>query len=220
MPDGAAKPGKKKDKYRQRQTEIFDTAAAVFAKKGYHGASTGDIAAELGIAQSSLYYYFKSKDEALEKVCLHSIKGYVERLQAIVANDLPADVKIRDAIHNHIEPVNYIPDYFRVFVGELRYLPSNRRQKLNNMIAEYNALFEQILADGVADGFFIKALDCHSTMLMLIAQCNTVPFWFGKFEHYSTDQLANMLADNFLLGALPRANELNSVLGEPPRITV
>ena len=216
MPDGAAKPGKMKDKYRQRQTEIFDAAAAVFAKKGYHGASTSDIAAELGVAQSSLYYYFKSKDEALEKVCLHSIKGYVERLQAIVANDLPADVKIRDAIHNHIEPVNYIPDYFRVFVGELRYLPSNRRQKLNNMIAEYNALFEQILADGVTDGFFIKGLDCHSTMLMLIAQCNTVPFWFGKFEHYSMDQLANMLADNFLLGALPRANKLNSILGEPP----
>ena len=208
MPDGAARPGrkpaKKKEKYRRRQTEVFDAAAAVFARKGYHGASTGDIAAELGIAQSSLYYYFKSKDEALEKVCLQGIKGYVERLQAIVAGDGTADVKIRDAIHNHIEPVNFIPDYFRTFVGELRYLPSNRRQKLNTMIAESNALFDQLLMDGMAEKTFTGTLDFHSTMLMLIAQCNTVPFWFGQFDQYSSEQLADMLADNFLLGALPR----------------
>ena len=207
MPDGAARQVKRKDKYRRRQTEVFDAAAAVFARKGYHGASTGDIAAELGIAQSSLYYYFKSKDEALEKVCLQGIKGYVERLQAIVTGDVPADVKIREAIHNHIEPVNFIPDYFRTFVGELRYLPSNRRQKLNNMIAEYNALFEQILIDGIAEKTFTATLDCHASMLMLIAQCNTVPFWFGQFEHYSSTQLATVLADNFLLGALPHRNE-------------
>jgi TetR/AcrR family transcriptional regulator, cholesterol catabolism regulator len=214
MPDGAVKtekkpvkkPVKKKDKYRQRQTEVIDAAAAVFAKKGYHGASTGDIAALLGIAQSSLYYYFKSKDEALEKVCLHGIKGYVERLQAIVAGDGSAEDKIRGAIHNHIEPVIFIPDYFRTFVGELRYLPENRRQKLNNMIAEYNALFEQILVDGIAEKTFTGSLDSHSTMLMLIAQCNTVPFWFGQFEQYSPAQLADMLADNFLQGALWRPN--------------
>jgi len=210
MPDGAVKAAKKpvnkRDKYRRRQTEVFDSAAAVFARKGYHGASTGDIAALLGIAQSSLYYYFKSKDEALEKVCLHGIKGYVERLQAIVGSDGSADIKIRQAIHNHIEPVNFIPDYFRTFVGELRYLPGNQRKVLNNMIAEYNALFEQILIDGIAEKTFIQTLDCHSTMLMLIAQGNTVPFWFGQFEQYSPDQLADMLADNFLQGALPRSN--------------
>ncbi len=204
MPDGTAKPSKKKDKYRRRQTEVFDAAAAVFARKGYHGASTGDIAAELGIAQSSLYYYFKSKDEALEKVCLQGMKGYIERLQAIVAGSGTADVKIREAIHNHIEPVNFIPDYFRTFVGELRYLPSNRRQILNSMISEYNTLFEQILADGIAAKTFTSSLDSYSTMLMLIAQCNTVPFWFGQFEQYSPTQLADMLADNFLHGALPR----------------
>ena len=74
MPDGTlTKAARKKEKYRRRQNEVFDAAAAVFAEKGYHGASTSDIAAKLGIAQSSLYYYFKSKDEALEMICLENL---------------------------------------------------------------------------------------------------------------------------------------------------
>ena len=41
--------------------------AAVFAEKGFHGASTQDIANRLGINQAALYYYFPSKEAALEE---------------------------------------------------------------------------------------------------------------------------------------------------------
>ena len=51
-----AKEIRKKEKYLRRQIEVLDSAAAVFADKGYHGGSTGEIASKLGIAQSSLYY--------------------------------------------------------------------------------------------------------------------------------------------------------------------
>ena len=50
-----AKEIRKKEKYLRRQIEVLDSAAAVFADKGYHGASTGEIASKLDIAQNSLY---------------------------------------------------------------------------------------------------------------------------------------------------------------------
>jgi len=205
MPDGqVTKDNQKKEKYRRRQSEVFDAAAAVFAEKGYHGASTGDIAAKLGIAQSSLYYYFKSKDEALEQVCLQSIKGYVERLTLIAESDVTPAQKIRDAVYNHIEPINTIRDYFRTFTGELRYLPKSKRSALNRMISNYNALLEKILTLGVAEGAFNGSLDCHLAMVQLISQCNYAPLWINTKTDYDLDKIASSIADNFLLGASQR----------------
>ena len=51
---------------RRRASEVLDAAAKVFARRGYHGAATQDIADVLGIRQASLYYYIPSKEVALE----------------------------------------------------------------------------------------------------------------------------------------------------------
>ena len=64
-------------KYQQQKLSAIRAAAAVFARKGYHGASTTDIANELGIKQGSLYYYFSSKEEALEQV--RALRAALER---------------------------------------------------------------------------------------------------------------------------------------------
>ena len=56
-------------KYAQKKVVAIEAAAAVFADKGFHGATTQDIASEIGIQQGSLYYYFKSKEQALQEVC-------------------------------------------------------------------------------------------------------------------------------------------------------
>ena len=79
----------------KRFTEILDAAAEVFAEKGYHGASTTDIADKLGIKQAGLYYYFKSKDAALAEVCRIGVQDYVERLITISQSDISAEQKIR-----------------------------------------------------------------------------------------------------------------------------
>ena len=63
---------------RRRTAEIIDAAANVFARRGFHGASTQDIADVLGVRQASLYYYFPSKEVALEMVCARGVEGFVE----------------------------------------------------------------------------------------------------------------------------------------------
>ena len=46
------------NRYQQQKDLAVKAAAAEFAAHGYHGASTGEIAARLGVKQGSLYYYF------------------------------------------------------------------------------------------------------------------------------------------------------------------
>ncbi len=198
----ALKP--KKEKYWRRQQDVFDAAAKVFAEKGYHGASTGDIAAELGIAQSSLYYYFSSKDEALERVCLNGIEGYVERLTAIARESRPVDEKIKRAILAHIQPVIDIPDCVKSYHGERRYLPPDSRRKLGRMLADYNDLFEEILEAGVAQGVLRNDLSCSASTLLILAQCNAAQFWVSQPGGPDLKGMAQTIADGFLKGAINR----------------
>ena len=60
-----------------RRGAVLDSAARSFALHGYAGTSIRDIAADAGVQPSSLYYFFKSKDELLEKV-VNVISNYNE----------------------------------------------------------------------------------------------------------------------------------------------
>src|SRR6195256_302222 len=87
---------------RRRAPEIIEAAARVFAERGFHGATTQDIADVLGIRQASLYYYFPSKEGALELVCLQGVAGYVEAAKAIAAGPGPATDKIPRRLRSHL----------------------------------------------------------------------------------------------------------------------
>ncbi len=89
---------------RRRSAAILDAAAEVFASRGFHGASTQDIADVLGIRQASLYYYFPSKEVALEEVCLRGVEGFLETAISIAAAAGSAHDKIARLIAAHLAP--------------------------------------------------------------------------------------------------------------------
>jgi AcrR family transcriptional regulator len=96
------------DRYQDLRKRAIRSAAAVFAEKGFHGSSTRDIAEHLGIKQGSLYYYFKSKEEALGEVCLFGIEDYVSRMQEIAATDQPFEAKLIATVTSHLFGANTV----------------------------------------------------------------------------------------------------------------
>ena len=98
----------------------------MFAERGYHGTSTQAIADVLGMRQASLYYYFPSKEAALELVCEQGADGFVEGAEAIVAGaGTPLD-KLTRLIAAHLAPNEIKRDYVKVFINERRYLPDRQ----------------------------------------------------------------------------------------------
>src|SRR6266436_3100699 len=89
---------------RRRAPEIIEAAARVFAQRGFHGATTQDIANVLGIRQASLYYYFPSKEGALELVCLQGVGDFYKAAKAIAAGDGSAADKLARLIKSHLSP--------------------------------------------------------------------------------------------------------------------
>src|SRR5262245_31926505 len=115
---------------RRRAPEIIEAAARVFAERGFHGATTQDIADVLGIRQASLYYYFASKEEALEQVCMLGVEGFVERAAACVAGTASAPEKVRRLIHAHLAPMRDRRDFVWVFLRERHHLPDDSRHRV------------------------------------------------------------------------------------------
>jgi len=79
MTDDTAKPARKRQaRGQQREAQLLDAAAEVFAAQGYAKASTNAIAAAAGASPGTLYQFFKNKQEIAEAL----MARYVERLYA------------------------------------------------------------------------------------------------------------------------------------------
>ncbi len=159
-------------KYQQQRLQAIRSAAAVFAEKGFHGSSTRDIAEHMGIKQGSLYYYFKSKEEALGEVCLFGIEDYVEHMKVIAASDQSFEAKLMATITSHLSSYRERNEALKVYNDERLYLPEERRRNLKLLGSGYRQLLEEIFEEGVRSGALRESIDCHFAAQAVIGICN------------------------------------------------
>ncbi len=70
----------------ERKNEILDTAAQLFAEKGFDNASTNDIINKIGIARGTLYHHFGSKEEILDALVERMTRESIARARAVIAD--------------------------------------------------------------------------------------------------------------------------------------
>jgi AcrR family transcriptional regulator len=167
---------------RRRAPEIIDAAARVFAERGFHGATTQDIADVLGIRQASLYYYFASKEAALELVCLKGVEGFFEAAKAIAAGPGSARNRLARLIDSHLSPLLDRSDYVRVFLNERQHLPTESRRRIGKWSRGLERIFEDVLKEGVRKGEFRSDMDTRLTALAILGMANAVASWYRKEE--------------------------------------
>jgi AcrR family transcriptional regulator len=161
----------------RRSDEIIDAAARVFAERGYHGTTTQAIADVLGMRQASLYYYFPSKEAALELVCARGTDGFVEGAEAVMESPGPPLKKLARLIAAHLAPIETMPDYVRVFINERRYLPTASRRRIGRKSRRIERFFEHVILAGIADGSIRPGADARLAMLAVLGMCNAVINW-------------------------------------------
>ena len=184
----------------RRAAEIIDAAASVFARRGFHGASTQDIADVLGVRQASLYYYFPSKEVALEMVCARGVEGFVEAAISVTERRTSASEKIRGLIESHLSPLRDRGDYVRVFLNERKHLPTESRRRIGRLSRAIERIFEDVLRAGVKSGEFRADLDPRLASLAILGMTNAVPAWYGKEPKASIERLATTFSSLVLDG--------------------
>src|SRR6266700_8177025 len=98
-----------------RRSELTRAAARLFAEKGYHGTSIGDLAEAMGVQKGSLYAHIESKADLLWEVAREGAAAFHASLDA-VPDEGPVVERIRSALRAHLRVVAEQLDVATVFV--------------------------------------------------------------------------------------------------------
>lgn len=204
-------------KYQQHRNEAIRAAAAVFSEKGFHGASTKDIAERMGIKQGSLYYYFKSKEEALGEVCLLGLESYVEHMKVIVSSEQPFEAKLMATLTSHISSYRDKNEALKVYADERFYLPADRRTPLRELGSHYRQMLEGIFEEGIGQGVIRESIDCHFAALAVIGICNAWGDLIARDDALDTFDIIQKSTD-LLLQGLSERRKVNRSTGKLSRV--
>jgi AcrR family transcriptional regulator len=171
---------RKKRATHRRSGEIIEAAAQIFAERGYHGATTQDIADVLKIRQASLYYYFPSKEVALELVCMRGVEGFYETEKAIAEGPGTATERLSGLVRAHISPLLDRSNFVKVFLTQRQFLPAHSRRKVGKVSREVEAIFESVMKEGLRSGEFRPDLDPRIATLSILSIVNGCGAWYAR----------------------------------------
>ena len=192
---------------KRRAAEMVAAAAHVFARRGYHGASTQDIADVLGIRQASLYYYFASKEAALEAVCADGVAEYEANARRVQRSQISASEKVAQLMFHHLAPLAERLDFTLTFLRERRFLPAPARGRIRATEQRYERIIQRVIESGIASGEFHADLDARMATLALLGLGNSAALWFGRERDATLERITTnyveLLVRAFRAGEAP-----------------
>jgi AcrR family transcriptional regulator len=171
-----------------RRSELTREAARLFAQKGYHGTSIGDIADALGVQKGSLYSHIASKEDLLYETMRDGAAAFHGALDEI-PEALPATEKIRLALRGHLRVVAEQLDVATVFVQEWRYLQGPRREEIVAERRRYEERIRDLFREGRELSELRADLDESVAALLLLSAANWAYTWLQPGR--DTDELAD-----------------------------
>ncbi len=160
-----------------RMAEILDSAANFFYTKGYHATSIEDVARDVGMLKGSLYYYIKSKEDLLYELLLAVIQqGHASVDKALEGVEGPV-ARLEIGIEKHIEHI--IRNQVRVglFLHEFDSLSGRRKQRVQEVMKDYQKIFTTIVKQGQASGVFVSG-EPDLLVNAMLGMCNWIYRWY------------------------------------------
>jgi AcrR family transcriptional regulator len=171
-----------------RRDELTRTAARLFAERGFHGTSMGDLADALGVQKGSLYSLTASKQELLFETMRQGAEAFHAALDA-VPEQAPAPERVRAALRGHLRVVAEQLDVATVFTREWRYLEGDRRDEVLAERRRYEERWRALFRDGVEAGDLRTDLDVAAAALLVLSAANWAYTWLVSGR--DTDELAD-----------------------------
>jgi TetR/AcrR family transcriptional regulator, cholesterol catabolism regulator len=171
-----------------RRSELTRQAARLFAEKGYHGTSIGDLAEAMGVQKGSLYAHIDSKADLLWEVAREGAEAFHAALDAIPDELSPTD-KIRLALRAHLRVVVEQLDVATVFIREWRYLEGERRDEFVAERRRYEERVRALFREGRELGGLRTDLDDATATLLALSAANWAYTWLRPGA--DTDELAD-----------------------------
>lgn len=188
---------KKGDKY---QT-ILEAAIRIFARRGYHNSTVSQIAKEAGVADGTIYLYFKNKDDILENFFSYKTALVFDRFKEEVSLADNALDKLEKLIHRHLYEFEQNRDMAVVYQTETRIRRRVSDAKIKEMSDMYFGLVSQIITQGQEEGVIRPNLPIPLVKQFIIGAIDEViTSWLYSSGKYTLTSMAGPLVDLFVKG--------------------
>lgn len=192
-----------------REEEILEAAVKIFSDKGYSAATTSEIAKEAGVAEGTIFRYFKTKKDILNKVMVKMVtvmgeKIMTKRLTEIFENSKHLNERelLKYLLKDRLAIALKYFDMVKVVLTEIQYHEDLKKAFINNIIMKGKDILSLYFEEGVEKGIF-KDIDVNITirsilgmMGMFIVQKQFLP----ELITIEDDKQLDIMLDIFLYG--------------------
>lgn len=171
MPKGIPLTGEELDR---RRHEIFGATVNLFLKKGFRETSMREIAEAAGMGKSSLYDYFKTKDDILLWAMEDEILDLTAAVREIASQPDLAVERLRQAMKKHLENLVSSKEFYLKLSFEVQRLAIESQQRIQVLRHAYQDMIRQLIDEGIQEGSFRQVDSLLVTRLLITALTPTV----------------------------------------------
>lgn len=173
----------------------------MFARYGYHQSTVAKIAREAGVADGTIYLYFKNKDDILVQFFEFKTKQVFERFREDVDRGDSAVEKLKNLVRRHLEEFQRDRDLAIVYQTETHRLNRRAEVQIKEMSQMYLDLISEIVESGQAGGSIRKDLYLGLVKRFIIGAVDEViNTWLHSGRQYDLVSMADPLVDLFFHG--------------------
>ncbi len=191
----------KKSKTNGKYHQILDAAIKVFAQQGFHQATISQIAREAGVADGTIYLYFKNKEDIMVNFFGYKTKQVFGRFREEVDKADNARDKLRLLIKRHLEEFQRDRNMAVLYQTETRRFSRMCEEQIREMSKMYLDLVSEIVESGQDEGLMRKDLYMGLVKRFIIGAIDEViNTWLHSGGSYDLVSMADPLVDLFIRG--------------------
>ena len=184
-----------------KREAILRAATRVFAHNGYFNSKVADIAREAGVADGTVYLYFKSKEEILHSIFDRNMEEAIADGQKRLEGTTDPREKLRSIAHMHLDRLGADRDLAVVFQVELRGSTKFMEEFSAAGFAEYLNLIRSTIEEGQRAGVFRSELNPKVVAKILFGALDEMATnWILSKRRYKLAPMADQVLDIFLNG--------------------
>lgn len=163
-----------KEEQAKRRHEIFHQVVNVFLKKGFQETSMREIAEAAGLGKSTLYDYFKTKDEILVYFFEDQLNDLAAEAQKIARQNATADIRLRRIMEAYIESLQANKNLFMKMSIELQRLKPDSQKQIQVRRHAYQDMIRMLIEEGIHEGVFRKVNSLLAARLLISAMAPVI----------------------------------------------
>jgi TetR/AcrR family fatty acid metabolism transcriptional regulator len=187
----------KNNKYHQ----ILEAAVKIFARQGFHQSTVAQIAKEAGVADGTIYLYFKNKNDILVQFFSYRAKQVFVSFREAVDEAETSAAKLRNLVRRHLAEFQRDKDGAVVYQVETHQNSRLAEAQIKEMSKMYRDLISEIVEQGQQEGTIRRDLYVGLVKRFIIgAMDEVINTWLHSDGEYDLVSMADPLVELFLKG--------------------